>query len=103
MNANILKRVVRAIADGSQNDLDRLATKIVEAERQTGHNKLADQLEAILKQTKPRGNGNGHSTPIEGTPAQSKTRGVPRLAFPSRNLRASHGASSRRRGAFLSN
>lgn len=58
MNANILKRVVRAIADGSQNDLDRLAGKIIEAERQTGHTKLADQLEAILKQPRPRGNGN---------------------------------------------
>ena len=57
MNANILKRVVRAIADGSQSDLDRLADKIVEAERRTGHKKLADQLEAILKQPRPRGNG----------------------------------------------
>ena len=53
MNADILKRVVRAIADGSQSDLDRLADKIVEAERQTGHKKLADQLESILKQPRP--------------------------------------------------
>jgi SpoVK/Ycf46/Vps4 family AAA+-type ATPase len=60
MNANILKRVVRAIADGSQNDLDRLATAIVEAERRTGHTKLAAQLDAILKQPKARHNGNGH-------------------------------------------
>jgi SpoVK/Ycf46/Vps4 family AAA+-type ATPase len=58
MNANILKRVVRAIADGSQGDLDRLANKIVEAERRTGHTKLAGQLEAILKQPRPRANGN---------------------------------------------
>jgi SpoVK/Ycf46/Vps4 family AAA+-type ATPase len=57
MNANILKRVVRAIADGSQSDLDRLADKIVEAERRTGHKKLADQLEAILKQPRPPRNG----------------------------------------------
>ena len=49
MNADILKRVVRAIADGSQSDLDRLAGKIVEAERKTGHVRLAEQLEAILK------------------------------------------------------
>lgn len=56
MNAAILKRVVRAIADGSQNDLDRLADKIVEAERRTGHKKLADQLEAILKQARTRSN-----------------------------------------------
>jgi len=52
MNANILKRVVRAIADGSQGDLDRLADKIVEGERRTGHAKLAAELEAILKKTR---------------------------------------------------
>ena len=56
MNADILKRVVRAIADGSQTDLVRLATKIVESERKVGHIRLAEQLEAILNQakTKPR-------------------------------------------------
>ena len=54
MNADILKRVVRAIADGSQNDLDRLADKIIESERRTGHVKLAGQLEAILKQPRPK-------------------------------------------------
>jgi len=54
MNADILKRVVRAIADGSQSDLDRLADKIIESERKTGHVKLAAQLEAIIKQPKPR-------------------------------------------------
>ena len=54
MNADILKRVVRAIADGSQTDLDRLAGKIVEAERKTGHVRLAEQLEAILKQPKAK-------------------------------------------------
>jgi SpoVK/Ycf46/Vps4 family AAA+-type ATPase len=54
MNADILKRVVRAIADGSQMDLDRLADKIVESERRTGHVKLAAQLEAILKQPRNR-------------------------------------------------
>lgn len=54
MNADILKRVVRAIADRSQNDLDRLADKIVESERRTGHVKLAAQLESILKQPRQR-------------------------------------------------
>ena len=58
MNSDIMKRVVRAIADGSQNDLERLASKIVEAERQTGHRKLAEQLEGILRQRRPRANGN---------------------------------------------
>ncbi len=54
MNADILKRVIRAIADGSQSDLDRLAGRIVEAERKTGHVRLAAQLEAILRQPKPK-------------------------------------------------
>jgi len=57
MNSDILKRVVRAIADGSQADLNRLASKIVESERRVGHKKLADQLDAILKQAHPRTNG----------------------------------------------
>ncbi|GAB2913700.1 ATP-binding protein [Paraburkholderia jirisanensis] len=63
MNADILKRVVRAIADGSQTDLDRLAGKIVEAERKTGHVRLAEQLEAILKQPKPKRPATSPSTP----------------------------------------
>ena len=50
MNADIIKRLVRAIADGSQDDLERLAQKVVEAERKSGHNRLANQLETILKQ-----------------------------------------------------
>jgi SpoVK/Ycf46/Vps4 family AAA+-type ATPase len=57
MNADIIKRVIRAIADRSQGDLERLAQKMVEAERRTGHTKLADQLESILRKTKPRDNG----------------------------------------------
>ena len=56
MNADILKRIVRAIADRSESDLERLAHKVVESERQVGHTKLADQLAAILarpRRTKP--------------------------------------------------
>jgi SpoVK/Ycf46/Vps4 family AAA+-type ATPase len=59
MNADFIKRVVRAIADGSQGDLEQLAQRIVEAERRTGHAKLADQLEGILR--RPHGAGNGHA------------------------------------------
>ena len=58
MNADIVTRVVRAIVDGSQNDLDRLAEKIVDAERRAGHKRLADQLEAILKLPRKRNTGN---------------------------------------------
>jgi SpoVK/Ycf46/Vps4 family AAA+-type ATPase len=53
MNAEILRRVVRAIHIGSQPDLDRLASKIVDNERRTGHMRLADELQAILKQPRP--------------------------------------------------
>lgn len=54
MNADILKRIVRAISDGSQTDLDKLALKVVEAERKAGHIRLAEQLEGILKQPRQR-------------------------------------------------
>ena len=57
MDADIIKRVVRAIAERSQGDLDRLAAKIVDGERRVGHNKLAEQLDAILRQPRPRTNG----------------------------------------------
>lgn len=53
MNADILKRIVRAIAEESQDDLRRLVKKVVDAERNSGHTKLADQLDTILNQTKP--------------------------------------------------
>jgi SpoVK/Ycf46/Vps4 family AAA+-type ATPase len=54
MNADIIKRIVQAIAEGSQGDLDRLAQKVVERERQRGHAKLADQLQAILRRPRNR-------------------------------------------------
>jgi SpoVK/Ycf46/Vps4 family AAA+-type ATPase len=54
MKADMLKRVIRAISDGSQHDLQRLAKKIVDLERRSGHIKLADQLDAILTQPRPR-------------------------------------------------
>jgi len=65
MNSDIMKRVVRAIASGSQGDLDRLADKIVESERRIGHKKLADQLDAILKQPRPRRNGHSSAAVAE--------------------------------------
>lgn len=48
MKAEMLKRLVRAIAKGSQDDLDRLANLIVESERKSGHSRLAGELELIL-------------------------------------------------------
>lgn len=54
MNSEMLKRVVRAISDGAPHDLHRLAKKIVDLERKNGHVKLADQLEAILNEPRPK-------------------------------------------------
>lgn len=54
MNAETLKRIVKAIAEGSQDDLQRLAQKVVESERLSGHVRLADELDAILKQRRTR-------------------------------------------------
>lgn len=61
MNADIIKRLVRGIAEGSQGDLDRLANKVVETERKTGHRRLADELGAILNESRKRPHTNGHA------------------------------------------
>ena len=47
MNAENLKRIIKAIADGSPDDLRRTASAVVEAERQA-HPMLADELSLIL-------------------------------------------------------
>jgi SpoVK/Ycf46/Vps4 family AAA+-type ATPase len=77
MNLDILKRIVRAIAEGSQSDLDRLARKVVEAERESGHTRLADQLEAILN--RPRAAKNGHA------PTTDSERGLKELPLSRRH------------------
>lgn len=59
MNADILKRMVRAIADGAQNDLERIARRVVDSERKSGHRKLADQLDEILNKPRPQRNRSG--------------------------------------------
>jgi SpoVK/Ycf46/Vps4 family AAA+-type ATPase len=48
MNAETLKRVFRAIVEGTPRDLDSVARSIVDAERHSGHTRLADELSAIL-------------------------------------------------------
>lgn len=62
MNADIIKRVVRAIAEGSQSDLEQLAHKVVESERKSGHGRLAHQLEEILKKPRSKKNGTAPAT-----------------------------------------
>ena len=65
MNADTIKRIVRAIADGSQEDLERLARKVVESERRTGHVKLADQLDSILNRPRPKKSGHAPTSDSE--------------------------------------
>jgi len=55
MNADILKRLVRAIGEGSQDDLNSLAKKVIEAERGSGHAKLAGELDKILQRARTTG------------------------------------------------
>lgn len=79
MNAEIMKRLVRAIAEGSHADLERLAAVLVEAERKTGHRRLADELSAILaKPRAPRAAGPSfaHDKPsgLEGLPVSRRYR-----------------------------
>jgi SpoVK/Ycf46/Vps4 family AAA+-type ATPase len=71
VNAEILKRLVRAIADGSPSDLQSLARKVVEAERSTGHKRLADQLDVILsrpRQTTATAHGTGRERGLTELP-----------------------------------
>ncbi len=65
MNAELLKRLVRAIADGSQTDLERLAEKVVESERGSGHVRLAAQLESILEKSRSGKNDSAAATDSE--------------------------------------
>lgn len=54
MNSELLKRIVRAIGEQSPQDLDQLALKIIEEERARGHTRIADQLEALYRSSKPK-------------------------------------------------
>lgn len=66
MNSETLRRIVRAIAAGSQEDLARLARKVVESERESGHLRLADELESILNRPK-KSRTNGHASPTDAS------------------------------------
>lgn len=54
MKADLLRQLMRAIAAGSSQDVDRLAEKVVEAERELGHTLLAGELDRILARSKKR-------------------------------------------------
>lgn len=73
MNADILKRLVRAIAEGSQDDLTTLAKKVIETERESGHGKLAGELDKILQRARTRGQSNA-SPDLRELPSSRRNR-----------------------------
>ena len=73
MNADILKRLVRAIAEGSQDDLNHLARKVIETERETGHGKLAAELDKIFERARSRNIGQGVSS-LRELPSSRRNR-----------------------------
>lgn len=76
MNAELLKRIMRAIADGSQDDLEQLAAKVIDRERESGHSRLANQLEGIMSrprpQTEPASGGGGTSRKLSQLPVSRR-------------------------------
>lgn len=72
MKAEMLKRLVRAIAMGSQDDLERLAEKIVLTEEKSGHSRLANELKLILddkpQSQRPRRSGVGSDRAVRELP-----------------------------------
>jgi SpoVK/Ycf46/Vps4 family AAA+-type ATPase len=63
MNADLIKRLFRAINEGSETNMRKIAGNIVSAEREKGHTSLAEQLDEILNKPAPL-----RSNRAEGTP-----------------------------------
>ena len=72
MNSDMLKRLIQAIALESQDDLARLAAKIVDSERRRGHGRLAETLESILTDT-----GKKRQRPRAGVDSDRSIRELP--------------------------
>lgn len=49
MKSQTLRKLIRAIAARSNDDLDRIAFQIVRDEKRVGHNRLAEELDVILR------------------------------------------------------
>lgn len=73
MNSDILKRLVRAIGEGAFEDLDLLAKKVIQAERDTGHQKLAGELDKIFSRARSQG-GTGSSPTLRELPSSRRNR-----------------------------
>lgn len=80
MNAETLRRVFRAIAEGSPNDLNKVARSIVDAQRVGGHPRLADELAAILATSAKAATPSRHAGGATITPLPTARRGHELLA-----------------------
>ena len=57
MNSNLLKRLFRAINQDNVDAINQLALMIIDEEEVKGHNKLAEQLETLLRAKTRRAKG----------------------------------------------
>lgn len=53
MNATLMKRLFRVIRSGSSADVDTLCRRVIDEEKRQGHNRVARELEHILKDRPP--------------------------------------------------
>ncbi|WP_018305990.1 AAA family ATPase [Desulfitobacterium hafniense] len=77
MNAALMKRLFRAISDGSQEDLHKMAKVIIEDEMKKGHGGLAKELNGLLKE-KPRSSMEPKNLPLQPSTAPSNLSVLPR-------------------------
>lgn len=56
MNAKLLKKLIQSIASDNESSLKQIVETIIDEEKKKGHNKLAKELEDIIKNNKPQNN-----------------------------------------------
>lgn len=74
MNANLLKRCVRALAEEGPRDLSGLCESIIHDQRQKGHRLLAAQLENTLVDAKTRRRSDESAKPRQLSPLPSASQ-----------------------------
>ncbi|MBX3448206.1 MAG: ATP-binding protein [Planctomycetaceae bacterium] len=75
MNAALMKRIVRAIAERSTDDLDALAELLIESERSSGHVRIAEQLESAFRSARQGADSGRSSSPRRMMELPSAKRG----------------------------
>jgi SpoVK/Ycf46/Vps4 family AAA+-type ATPase len=83
MNASLMKRLFRAVSNGDQHDLYKIAQLIIEDEEKKGHHQLADDLKKTLKPLEEKRSDNVFPMPNHALKAlpMSKRHDSPLAAF----------------------